>query len=268
MINKMTIPFYKYQGTGNDFVLIDQREKTYLTRADQSLIERICDRRFGVGADGLMLLQNIEGYDFEMIYFNADGRESTMCGNGGRCICAFAQYLGVAQRNTCFLAIDGAHHAYINAKGNWVELQMINVKQVEQGSDFFVMNTGSPHYVTFLKDFDHLNVYEQGKAIRYNERFAKEGINVNFIAPTENGIKVATYERGVEDETFSCGTGVTAAAIAYWLSQKDTSPMEIPIETKGGQLSVRLAPDGYTGFKDIWLCGPATLVFEGNIEKM
>jgi diaminopimelate epimerase len=262
----LTIPFHKYQGTGNDFVLIDQREQQYFTRADQPLIERLCDRRFGIGADGLMLLQKKEGYDFEMIYFNADGRESTMCGNGGRCICAFAKKIGVIETKAYFLAIDGAHDATINEAGDWVELQMIDVKQVEQGGDFFVLNTGSPHYVTFVKDFAALNVFEEGRKVRYNERFAEAGINVNFITPIENGIKVATYERGVEDETLSCGTGVTAAAIAFWLSQNNTLLQEISIQTKGGQLSVRLQPDGYVGFKNIWLCGPATSVFEGEVE--
>lgn len=262
----MAIIFYKYQGAGNDFILIDQRENQILTRADQITIEKLCDRRFGIGADGLMLLQNKEGFDFEMIYFNADGRESTMCGNGGRCIVAFAKKLGIIDENTYFLAIDGAHHAKINNDGNWVELQMIDVKQIEQGQDYFVLNTGSPHYVTFVKDFEHLNVFNEGRNVRYNERFKKEGINVNFISPTENGIKVATYERGVEDETLSCGTGVTAAAISYWMSQNDHSLREIKIETKGGNLAVRLEPDGYMGFRNIWLCGPATYVFEGKVE--
>lgn len=262
----MAITFYKYQGAGNDFVLVDQRDTQILTRADQITIEKLCDRRFGIGADGLMLLQNKEGYDFEMIYFNADGRESTMCGNGGRCIVAFAKKLGVINENAYFLAIDGPHHAKINENGDWVELQMIDVKQVEQGEDYFVLNTGSPHYVTFVKDFEQLNVFEAGRRVRYNERFKKEGINVNFISPSENGIKVATYERGVEDETLSCGTGVTAAAISYWMTQNDPSLRAIKIETKGGDLAVRLEPDGYIGFKNIWLCGPATFVFEGNIE--
>lgn len=262
----LTIPFHKYQGTGNDFVLIDQREQQYLTRTDQQLIDQLCDRRFGIGADGLMLLEKKEGFDFEMIYFNADGRESTMCGNGGRCICAFAKKIGVIETNAYFLAIDGSHHATINDTGDWVELQMIDVKQIEQDKNFFVLNTGSPHYVTFVKDFSTLNVFQEGKKIRYNERFAKEGINVNFITPIENGIKVATYERGVEDETLSCGTGVTAAAIAFWLSQNNTSLREVSIETKGGSLSVRLQPDGYIGFKNIWLCGSANNIFKGEIE--
>lgn len=261
----MNIPFYKYQGAGNDFILIDQRQTQYLNRDNQAEIAKLCDRRFGIGADGLMLLQLKSGFDFEMIYFNADGKESTMCGNGGRCITAFAKKLGIFDENAYFLAIDGPHHAKINPAGDWVELQMIDVKQVEQNQDFFVLNTGSPHYVTFVKDFNHLNVYEQGRSIRYNDRFAKEGINVNFVSRTENGIKVATYERGVEDETLSCGTGVTAAAIAFWLSQNDTTLRNIPIQTKGGNLAVRLAPDGYVGFRDIWLCGPATFVFEGQI---
>lgn len=262
----MELTFYKYQGAGNDFILIDQRETQFLTRADQTIIEQLCNRRFGIGADGLMLLQYKEGFDFEMIYFNADGRESSMCGNGGRCIVAFAKKLGIINENTYFLAIDGSHQANINDVGNWVELHMIDVKKIEQGDEFFVLNTGSPHYVTFVEDFAALNVFEEGRKVRYSERFKEEGININFIATAKNGIKVATYERGVEDETLSCGTGVTAAAISYWLSQNDTSLREIKIETKGGNLAVRLEPDGYIGFKNIWLCGPAGFVFEGKIE--
>jgi diaminopimelate epimerase len=262
----MNIPFYKYQGAGNDFILLDQRQNEYLTKESHNEIKQLCDRRFGIGADGLMLLQNRDGFDFEMVYFNADGHESTMCGNGGRCIVSFAKKLGLIENKAFFLAIDGAHHAQINENGNWIELQMIDVKQVEQGQNFFVLNTGSPHYCTFTKSIAELNVFEEGRKIRYNERFAKDGININFIEILENGIKVATYERGVEAETLACGTGVTAAAIAFWLSQNNSSIREIPISTKGGNLSVRFAPDGYIGFKNIWLCGPATYVFEGKIN--
>lgn len=262
----MTIPFYKYQGTGNDFILIDQRTTKYLTRAHQAIIEQLCDRRFGIGADGLMLLEQREGYDFEMIYFNADGRESSMCGNGGRCITAFAKMLGVVDINAYFLAIDGPHHANVTAVGDWVELQMIDVKSVEYGHDFWIMNTGSPHYVKMKSDLKTLDIHKEGRAIRYGERFAEMGINVNFMQATASGIEVATYERGVEDETFSCGTGVTAAAIAYWSSQKNTALREISIVTKGGNLTVRLEPDGYVGFRNIWLCGPATMVFQGNVS--
>jgi diaminopimelate epimerase len=261
----MIIPFFKYQGTGNDFILIDQRFTQFLSRKDHLLIEKICDRRFGIGADGLMLLQFTEGYDFEMIYFNADGRESSMCGNGGRCIVAFAKKLQVIDSQCHFLAIDGPHDAKINESGNLVELKMIDVRQVETNSNFYVMNTGSPHYVKFVNDMGKINVFEDGKKIRYSERFEKEGINVNFVEEKENGIQVTTYERGVEDETFSCGTGVTAAAISF-AKKNSLHTGTVTIQTKGGNLSVRLENDGYTGYKNIWLCGPATFVFEGNIE--
>jgi diaminopimelate epimerase len=257
--------FFKYQGTGNDFVMIDQRETQYLTRADVDVIERLCDRRFGIGADGLILLQHLEGYDFEMIYFNSDGRESSMCGNGGRCIVAFAKQLQVIENQARFLAIDGEHEAIIRPDG-WVELKMSDVKSIENGGDFYYLSTGSPHYVTFVKDVKSVNVFEEGRAIRYNNRFKTEGTNVNFVESIENqGIMVATYERGVEDETFSCGTGVTAAAIAYYLKSKNKVETSVPIQVKGGKLEVRFEPEGQ-GFTNIWLCGPAELVFEGDVN--
>ena len=261
----MTIPFYKYQGTGNDFVLIDQRTTHYLTREDTDQIQHICDRRFGVGADGLILLEEKEGYDFEMIYFNADGRESSMCGNGGRCIVAFAKYLGIIEDSTNFLAIDGPHEAEIKGT-DWVSLRMIDVPEIEQGSDYFVLNTGSPHYVVFVEDIDDIDVVENGKAIRYSKRFREEGINVNFVEKKKDGIIVATYERGVEDETLSCGTGVTAAAIAYQLAKSTDKETVTAIEAKGGQLSVKFITDGKDGAKDIWLQGKATQVFTGELE--
>lgn len=256
------IPFQKYEGTGNDFVMVDQRSETYLTRQDTALIERICDRRFGIGADGLILLQNADGYDFEMVYFNSDGRESTMCGNGGRCIAAFAHSLGAAGEYCHFLAIDGPHEATIN--GNWVELKMGDVATVETGDGSFVLNTGSPHYVVFVEDLSDMNIVESGQVIRYSDRFRKEGINVNFVERTTDGIEVATYERGVEDETFSCGTGVTAAAISYSLENPGLKLSEVAITTKGGKLKVRFEEKPGGGFENIWLCGPANVVFEGN----
>jgi diaminopimelate epimerase len=285
----MTIPFYKYQGTGNDFVMIDQRETQYLTRADTKIVHQLCDRRFGIGADGLILLQNtvevrnleegVKGYDFEMIYFNADGSESTMCGNGGRCIVAFAQFLKIFDKECVFKAIDGAHDAKISENG-WVELKMIDVKNLEIGNDYFLMNTGSPHYVVFTEDLTDINVYENGRAIRYSDRFAKEGVNVNFVEiRKDGGIEVATYERGVEDETFSCGTGVTAAAIAYYVKNEQFE--RVPIKTKGGDLEVRFhknivqnmvrtlhqAESMTEGvFENVWLCGPATQVFSGEVN--
>ena len=165
------IPFHKYEGTGNDFVLVDQRQNHYLTRQDTALIERICDRRFGIGADGLILLQTAEGYDFEMVYFNSDGRESTMCGNGGRCIAAFAHSLGMAGQYCRFMAIDGPHEA--NISGDWVELKMSDVADVEMGDGSFVLNTGSPHYVVFVEDLSDINIVESGQVIRYSDRFRR-----------------------------------------------------------------------------------------------
>jgi diaminopimelate epimerase len=256
------IPFYKYQGTGNDFVMIDQRQEKYLSRQDTSLIEHICDRRFGVGADGLILLQNTEGFDFEMVYFNSDGRESSMCGNGGRCIAAFANYLGAAGETCRFLAIDGPHEAKVNQ--DWVELKMADVKEVESGDGSFILNTGSPHYVVFVEDLSDMNIVESGQVIRYSDRFRQDGINVNFVEKTANGIEVATYERGVEDETFSCGTGVTAAAISYLVANPALASNEIPIKTKGGDLMVKLQRKPDESFDHIWLCGPAKQVFSGE----
>ena len=281
----MTIPFYKYQGTGNDFILIDQRQKTFLQKTDTAIINSLCDRRFGIGADGVMFLENKEGYDFEMIYFNADGSESSMCGNGGRCLTAFAHSLGVFKEKCRFWAIDGEHEAVVTkatknqhiGKSIWVELKMIDVQNIEIGNDYFLMNTGSPHYVVFVEDLTDIDVYENGRAIRYSERFAKEGVNVNFVeirkpmtlkGVKSNGIEVATYERGVEDETFSCGTGVTAAAIAYHL--KNGASTQVPITTKGGQLAVKFQKNTENTeggvFENIWLCGPATQVFKGSVK--
>ncbi len=258
----MHIRFHKYEGTGNDFVLIDQRQTQYLTRQDTAIIEKICDRRFGIGADGLILLQLTDGFDFEMVYFNSDGRESTMCGNGGRCIAAFAHSLGVAGEHCRFLAIDGPHEA--NIKGDWVELKMSDVNEIESGDGSFILNTGSPHYVVFAEDLSDLNIVESGQVIRYSERFRKEGINVNFVERTADGIEVATYERGVEDETLSCGTGVTAAAISFSLANPGSKMNEIAIATKGGKLKVRFEKKVGGGFENIWLCGPARQVFKGD----
>jgi len=260
----MTIPFSKYQGTGNDFILIDNR-KQLLSPNDFELIAKLCDRRFGIGADGLILLQEKEGFDFDMVYFNADGKESSMCGNGGRCIVAFAKKLGLINGDCVFDAIDGRHEASID-ENNFVQLKMKDLATYETDEDAYIMDTGSPHYVIFVEDVDDINVYENGRAIRYSERFREKGINVNFVEKTKEGaLIVATYERGVEDETFSCGTGVTAAAISYYLYSKPTTTV-VPIETKGGKLEVRFSPTD-NGFEQVWLCGPGTLVFEGTYNS-
>ena len=274
-----SMKFWKYQGAGNDFVMLDQRETQWLTRTDTQRIEQLCDRRFGIGADGLILLQNLPGYDFEMIYFNADGRESTMCGNGGRCIAAFAQHLGIGQTHCRFMAIDGEHEAIITPKNedeSWVELKMTNVQSVEKQLDAFVLNTGSPHYVRFVTALENLDMVTEGRAVRYSDTFKKEGINVNLVAPKQpkvtgstefSGLSIRTYERGVEDETYACGTGVTAAAIAYSLHSGDTEVGDkaIEVQAKGGDLAVRFHAEGGDKFSNIWLCGPAVRVFEGKI---
>ncbi len=255
------IPFHKYQGAGNDFVLVDNRSTHYIRRSDTALIRTICDRRFGIGADGLMLLQNAPGYDFEMVYFNSDGQESTMCGNGGRCIAAFAQKLGICHNPCRFLAVDGPHEAILSRK-DWVELRLSDVPSVEAAGGDFLLDTGSPHYVRFVEDLGLIDVVEQGRALRYSERFRTEGINVNFVADRGGEIEVSTYERGVEAETLSCGTGVTASAIALARRRGLSGSVQLRVRTKGGSLEVRFdAARG--GFSNVWLCGPAVEVFSG-----
>ncbi|MEM8527850.1 MAG: diaminopimelate epimerase [Bacteroidota bacterium] len=258
----MQIPFQKYHGTGNDFIMIDQREQQHLTRDDQAIIEQLCTRHFGIGADGLILLQNHAALDFEMIYFNSDGRESSMCGNGGRCIVAFAHQLGVFEKECKFWAIDGLHEAIV--KDDWVELKMSDVEKVETYDTHYFLDTGSPHHVAFVEEINQTNVVEQGSQIRYSKTYQPAGTNVNFVQKNSQGITVATYERGVENETLSCGTGVTAAAIAYHLQH--TTQKVIDIETKGGKLQVKLEPKA-DGFRDIWLCGPTQAVFKGIFEQ-
>ncbi|MBL7828938.1 MAG: diaminopimelate epimerase [Saprospiraceae bacterium] len=267
--------FYKYQGAGNDFIMVDQRTQQWLTRADTTKIEKLCDRRFGIGADGLILLQSLPGYDFEMVYFNSDGRESTMCGNGGRCIAAFAHDLGMDGNHFKFMAIDGAHEAAVDMHGTrseaWVELKMSDVKGVEVYGDAYVLNTGSPHFVRFVTEIDQLDMVAEGRAVRYNHRFAGEGINVNMVAPfltssKEPALKIRTYERGVENETLACGTGVTAAAIASYFEQSlKWGKHEIAVEARGGNLSVRFQAHPDNSFTDVWLSGPAAFVFEGQV---
>ncbi|MEZ5018231.1 MAG: diaminopimelate epimerase [Flavipsychrobacter sp.] len=256
----MNIHFYKYQGTGNDFVLIDNRAGDIALSKEQ--VAFLCDRRFGIGADGLMLLENADGYDFKMVYYNADGNESTMCGNGGRCIAAFAKRLGVITHTATFIAIDGPHTANIDEKGT-VSLSMQDVASVERHDDHTVIDTGSPHYVTTVNSVEAIDVKATGSAIRNNERFKTEGINVNFSEKVADGIKVRTYERGVEDETYSCGTGVTAAAIAH--TEQQLGQFSINIATPGGALMVSLEKDSPDSAINITLNGPATFVYEGDI---
>jgi diaminopimelate epimerase len=261
--------FWKYQGAGNDFILVDQRRQQWLQREDTERIAFLCDRHFGIGADGLILLQEHPDFDFEMVYFNADGRESSMCGNGGRCIVAFARHVGIAREQYHFLAIDGPHEAVVttsSGQDNWVELHMSDVQHIERLDPAFVLNTGSPHYIRFEPSISRLDMVQEGRAVRYSEQFRAAGINVNLVQETPEGLLIRTYERGVEDETLACGTGVTAAALAHHARQNEaTGRHEIRVKAVGGDLSVRFQahPDGT--FSDIWLCGPARAVFSGEI---
>lgn len=259
----MKIQFYKYQGTGNDFIMIDQRIDQQINHYDQKLIAHLCDRRFGIGADGLILLENSEQADFKMVYFNSDGNQSTMCGNGGRCLVKFAYQLNIFEQKTVFEAIDGLHHGEI-MENAWVKLGMINVELINKlPNGDYLLNTGSPHYVQFCDQTPN-DVKTEGKMIRYSESFAKEGVNVNFVVKSGNHLQIATYERGVEDETLSCGTGVTAAAVCATIDLSDGFH-KIQVVSKGGALAVELnKKDGM--YLDISLIGPATYVYEGIIE--
>ncbi len=249
------IKFYKYQGTGNDFVMIDNRNGGF--PASQEYIEHLCHRRFGIGADGLILLQNDPNYDFRMVYYNADGREGSMCGNGGRCTVRFAEDLGIFKENTTFIAVDGEHTA--QADSEVISLKMGEVHSLERHETYDFMNTGSPHYVAYVTTIEAYDVYAEGKRIRYSDEWVKRGgTNVNFVQVlTDDTIYVRTYERGVEDETYSCGTGVTASALSACLRHGMKSP--INVITKGGNLKVSFNED----FSDIHLIGPAIKVFDG-----
>jgi diaminopimelate epimerase len=260
----VNIKFYKYQGAGNDFILVDNR-KNAVNHHDSALIARLCDRRFGIGGDGMMFLQEKPGYDFEMVYYNADGQPSSMCGNGGRCIVAFAKHLGVIDTETNFLAVDGPHYAKISAGGDWVSLQMIDVDQISKDGEAYVLNTGSPHYVQMAGGLKEKDVYHDGYAIRNNDTYRAKGINVNFVEPIDQGYFVRTFERGVEDETYACGTGVTAVALAMAKHNHQTGKLNTPIKVLGGDLNIRFETDG-THFNHIFLEGPAKLVFEGEVE--
>jgi diaminopimelate epimerase len=257
----MTLKFYKYQGTGNDFIMIDNRGLD-LPRENTSLFSRLCDRRFGIGADGLIYLQDREGYDFEMVYFNSDGRESTMCGNGGRCLIRFAQDMGLKGPDFSFLAIDGPHRGMILPDGK-ISLQMQDVKATFKHGEDYVLDTGSPHVVNFVKNVKEIPVDEEGAKIRYSPKYKESGINVNFVeAMATDSIFVRTYERGVEGETLSCGTGVVASAIAHYYHNQ-FEPTHVKVETLGGRLDVRFQVRELH-FTDIWLTGPAVFVFSGE----
>lgn len=258
----MVINFFKYHGTGNDFIILDGRAQEIDLTEDQ--IKLLCHRRFGIGADGLMIYLNRPGFDFEMRYYNADGREGSMCGNGGRCIIKFAYAIGLHKEFYHFIAADGEHEGEIDLNG-WIRLKMNDVAKVVSDGTEFILNTGSPHIVKFVNDLDDYNVVMEGKHIRYNEVYKDDGINVNFVETiNDHTIFVRTYERGVEAETWSCGTGVTASALVS--AHNETGFNQVDVQTLGGKLSVEYERVNDTVFKNIWLCGPAQYVFEGKVK--
>lgn len=259
----MQIEFYKYEGTGNDFVMIDNRS-LFFPKENVQLIEHLCDRRFGIGADGLILLENDAETDFRMVYYNSDGNQSSMCGNGGRCLVAFAEKLQLIQNQATFIATDGLHHASIS-ENNIVSLQMKDVDSVKITPDYVFLNTGSPHHVELVDDLKTLDVNEKGAKIRYGDLYGQAGSNVNFVSQVDaNTFALRTYERGVEAETLSCGTGATAVAIAMNAIGKTTSNT-IYLNVEGGQLEVSFEQkEG--AYSNVFLKGPATFVFKGVIS--
>jgi diaminopimelate epimerase len=260
-LTHMIIPFNKYHGTGNDFIIIDNRNSIFNPSA-AATVKALCTRRFGIGADGLILISAHPEYDYEMKYFNSDGKESSMCGNGGRCAAAFSFKYGLAGKEQRFLTYDGIHEAVISE--GIIRLKMNDVNEIKTpGTDYFI-NTGSPHFVRFVRNVKNFKVSEEGKKIRNDREFSPGGTNVNFVEISEDKIFVRTYERGVEDETLSCGTGVTASAIASVLEGHfDTN--SVIVETLGGSLSVEFRIENHR-IVDIWLCGPAAKVYEGQVE--
>jgi diaminopimelate epimerase len=259
----MKIEFHKYQGTGNDFILLDNRANRYDSLTPKQ-VHFLCSRRFGIGADGLMMLNNKAGFDFEMRYFNADGNAGSMCGNGGRCILKFASALGIKKQKYNFSAADGTHEAEIDLYGE-IRLKMKDVKGVEYSYTHYILDTGSPHYVKNVRDVMQVDVVNEGRAIRNSREFEEKGINVNFVETlNDDTIYVRTYERGVEDETLSCGTGVTASALIS--AHNDNGFNRVEVKTSGGRLSVEFEKVTEKEFRNIWLVGPAELVYEGEIN--
>ncbi|RYD89792.1 MAG: diaminopimelate epimerase [Sphingobacteriales bacterium] len=259
----MEYTFYKYQGTGNDFIMIDNRDDVF-PKNDTKLVEKLCDRRFGIGADGLILLENDGSTDFRMVYYNSDGNPSTMCGNGGRCLVAFANYLGIIDSEADFEAVDGRHHATIDEHGI-ISLHMKDVNTVSIYENYVFLDTGSPHHVEIVDDLPDMDVKQIGASIRYSGLYGDAGANVNFVSQADaDKFAVRTYERGVEDETLSCGTGVTAVAIAMKILGK-TEANEVHLVTPGGNLKVSFTQNGKQ-FTDVYLTGPAQFVFKGKAE--
>ncbi len=256
------LEFYKFQGTGNDFVMIDNRRGIF-NQENSDLVSFLCDRKLGIGGDGLILLETDNTFDFKMVYYNSDGKESTMCGNGGRCIVAFASLLGIIQKQCRFIAVDGEHQALINEDGD-ISLQMIDVENINKSADFMFLNTGSPHHIQVVQDIEYYDVFNNGKRIRESELYMPSGTNVNFVEQKgDNYFKIRTFERGVENETLSCGTGATAAAIAMFDVGK-ANARDIKIDVEGGSLKVSFDYSNQK-YSNVFLTGPAEFVFQGKI---
>lgn len=264
----MKVPFYKYEGAGNDFIIIDQVADLLQDLFTEKDISLLCNRRFGIGADGLMLIKTHFEYDFEMVYYNSDGKEGSMCGNGGRCLVAYAARKGIAGETAIFTAADGPHKAtVVEVKGNnsMISLQMRDVQKIKDTKHGLFLDTGSPHLVIFEKDLALVNVFKKGKELRNAPEFKPGGTNVNFAELKNEHIYIRTYERGVENETLACGTGVTAVAIAAHhngLLGQNT----INVSARGGDLKVAFENHQEGKYRNIWLEGPAKLVFKGEID--
>ena len=260
----MKIDFFKYHGNGNDFIILDNRSGRI--KLSRSQINFLCNRHFGIGADGLMLLENQSGYDFSLKYFNSDGNESSMCGNGGRCMAAFAKELGIFNNKAIFIANDGNHEAEILSQSGAEYMVRLKMKDTSPGQKFeegYFIDTGSPHFIKFVPDIAAADVITEGRNLRNDRRFAPGGCNVNFVEMSSAGLKVRTYERGVEDETLSCGTGVTASALITAFVNKDNTGV-YSVRTSGGEFKIHFHQSD-TAFTEVYLEGPAVCIFKGEI---
>ena len=259
----MNIPFAKYHGAGNDFVIFNGIDLRAFVLTEKQII-KICDRRFGIGADGILILKNHVDYDFRMTYFNADGSRGSFCGNGGRCIVAFIHQLGLIKEKTCFIADDGIHHARVIQK-DWIELKMCDVTDIQPVLDGHYLHTGTEHYVEIVSELTEVNVDKRGKELRFNSTFKPNGTNVNYVKIANDQLDIRTYEKGVEAETLACGTGAIAAVIVAIQKENKIGSSQYKVNARGGQLEVRVHYNGVQ-FTDIWLCGGAAFVFKGTYE--
>ncbi len=257
----MWIDFTKYHGAGNDFVIINKEHNPEFPDEDQELISQMCDRHFGIGADGLITIDKCQEADFRMIYYNADGQPGSLCGNGTRCAVHYAHSLKWFGVSGQVLAADGLHKAYYR-DADFIEIQMNDPNILTFSQTEIVIDTGSPHYIEWVDRYNGLDLFSRGRTIRYSAPFKKAGINVNFVLDRGEDIEVRTYERGVEDMTLACGTGCTAAAIAWAIKNNMSGPVSLPVKVPGGQLQVRFNMISNKPV-EIWLGGPAVKVFKG-----